>query len=94
MANKLSKKDIAKAVSLDMGVSLEHGNNFVDCLFKKIAAEMKAGNEVSIYGFGTFSKVERSARQGINPKTMEKISIAAKGAPKFKPAKTLKEVLA
>ena len=43
---------------------------------------MKAGDKVSLVGFGTFSVVERGARMGINPSTKKPIEIAAKKVPK------------
>jgi nucleoid DNA-binding protein len=48
---------------------------------------------IFISGFGTFSIVKRKARKGRNRKTGEKIKIAAKFIPKFKPAKEFKEAV-
>ena len=36
---------------------------------------MKAGDKVSLVGFGTFSVVERGARMGINPSTKKPIEM-------------------
>jgi len=63
----------------------------VETVFDSIAKELGRGGEVSIAGFGSFSAVKRAARQGINPKTGEKIQIAASIKPKFKAGKALKE---
>jgi DNA-binding protein HU-beta len=41
-------------------------------------------------GFGTFTIVKRKARIGRNPKTGDKIKIAARVLPNFKPAKAFK----
>ncbi|MGC8658994.1 MAG: HU family DNA-binding protein, partial [Desulfomonilaceae bacterium] len=56
-----------------------------------ITEALVAGEEVSIPGFGKFSVVVRQARSGINPRTKEKIQIEKTKAPKFSPAKLLKE---
>lgn len=48
---------------------------------------------VQLIGFGTFSITERAAREGINPKTMEKIKIAKSKSVKFKAGAKLKEVI-
>ena len=48
---------------------------------------------MAIAGFGVFKTVNRAARMGINPKTMEKIQIAASTKPKFRAAKALKEAV-
>lgn len=46
-----------------------------------------------ITGFGTFSVRNRSERPGRNPKTGEKIILAARRAPGFTPGKTLKKAV-
>ena len=58
-----------------------------------LTEELKKGEKVSFVGFGTFEVVERAERQGRNPKTNQTITIAACKAPKFKPAKALKEFI-
>lgn len=70
----LSKADAAKALSA-----------FTD----SVAEATKAGESVVLVGFGSFSVSERSARQGINPRTKEAIQIAAKKVVKFKPGSAL-----
>ena len=45
---------------------------------------MKAGDKVSLVGFGTFSVSERAERTGINPSTKATITIPAKKVAKFK----------
>lgn len=65
----------------------------VDAIFDTIAKTMAKGEEVSIAGFGTFKVSKRAARQGINPRTGEKIQIPASTKPKFRAAKALKEMV-
>ena len=52
-------------------------------LVKKIA--VVAGDKVQLLGFGTFAVKKRPARQGVNPSTGAKITIAAKKVVKFAP---------
>lgn len=65
----------------------------VDAIFDAIIKAMVKGDEVAIAGFGVFKTVKRAARMGINPKTGEKIQIAASTKPKFRAAKALKEAV-
>ena len=51
------------------------------------------GDDVSLIGFGTFARVKRAARAGVNPATGEKIKIKAKKLPKFKPGKAWKDLM-
>ena len=75
---ELKKSDVEKVLAA-----------FVDT----VEAELKAGNKVALVGFGTFEVRERAARTGINPKTKEKITIAASKAPVFKAGKAFKDAI-
>ena len=62
-------------------------------MFETIQTALSKGEEVAISGFGTFSAKKRAARQGVNPKTGERIQIAATTVPKFKAGKGLKDAV-
>ena len=63
----------------------------VEGVFDTITKTLSKGGEVAISGFGIFKVNKRAARAGINPKTGEKIQIAAKTVPKFRAGKALKD---
>ena len=65
---------------------------FIGALLDTIKKTVKKGDDVSLIGFGSFTKTKRAARMGINPATGEKIKIKAKTVPKFKPGKAWKEM--
>jgi DNA-binding protein HU-beta len=65
----------------------------VDCLLTSISKSLKKGEDVTLTGFGTFKVVKRKARKGRNPFTGEEIKIKATKAPKFSPAKALKDAV-
>ncbi len=65
----------------------------VDAVFDTITKTLARGEEVAIAGFGTFKISKRAARMGINPRTGEKIQIAASVKPKFRAGKVLKEAV-
>jgi DNA-binding protein HU-beta len=50
---------------------------------EEIAAQLGAGNEVKLTGFGKFSVSQRAAREGRNPQTGATLQIPAKTVPKF-----------
>ncbi|MDR0351211.1 MAG: HU family DNA-binding protein [Puniceicoccales bacterium] len=54
---------------------------------------IKKDGNVQIIGFGTFSVTKREKRNGVNPRTGEKIVINASKSVKFKPGAKLKEML-
>ena len=66
---------------------------FLNCTLDTIKKTVKKGEDVSLIGFGTWTKVRRKARMGVNPSTGEKIKIKAKTLPKFRPGKAWKEMM-
>ncbi|MFI5389730.1 MAG: HU family DNA-binding protein [Bacteriovoracales bacterium] len=66
---------------------------FLNYTLETIKKAVKKGDDVSLIGFGTFTRVKRKARAGVNPSTGEKIKIKAKTLPKFRPGKAWKEML-
>lgn len=65
----------------------------VEAVFDTIMDTMIKGDSVNITGFGVFRVSDRKAREGINPRTGEKIHIPAKKSPKFRAGKALKEAI-
>jgi DNA-binding protein HU-beta len=65
----------------------------VDAVFESIGEALKSGDEVRLVGFGTFSVASRAASEGRNPRTGEKIKIAASRQAKFRPGKGLRDKL-
>ena len=65
---------------------------FVNAFTDVVKKTVKKGDDVSLIGFGTFTKVRRAARMGINPATGERIKIKARTSPKFKPGKAWKDM--
>src|SRR5205085_2778064 len=55
----------------------------VDSVLDGIAGVLAGGGDVNFTGFGKFSVSDRAARQGVNPQTRERITIAASRVPKF-----------
>ncbi|MEK7195729.1 MAG: HU family DNA-binding protein [Patescibacteria group bacterium] len=90
----MKKQDLVEAVMSAAGLETKKQAELaVEGLFDAIVKSLSKGEEVAVTGFGTFKVVKRAARAGINPKTGEKIQIAAKIAPKFRAGKLLKEAV-
>ena len=65
----------------------------VQTTLNTIRDSLKRGEKVVLTGFGTFSIRSRQQRVGRNPKTGDKITLAARKAPGFTPGKTLKKAV-
>ena len=89
----MNKAELIAAVADKQGVAKTQAAGAVEAVFGVISDALKAGDRVQLVGFGTFEVRERPARKGQNPKTGEKIDIAASKAPVFKAGKSLKELV-
>ncbi len=90
----MKKPELIEAVMQTAGIEAKKDAvAAVEAVFDVITKTLSKGEEVAVVGFGTFKTVKRAARMGINPKTGEKIQIAASTKPKFKAGKVLKEAV-
>jgi DNA-binding protein HU-beta len=80
----MNKAELINAIAEEAGLSKADAKKALDATIKAVSDALIAGDKVSLVGFGTFSVSERTARQGINPKTKEAITIDAKKVAKFK----------
>ena len=89
----MNKSQLIAAVSSDSGLSKVDSARAIDSMLDTVTRTLKKGDEVSITGFGKFSVVKRAARQGVNPRTGERVKIKASKAPKFSAGATLKQAV-
>ncbi len=89
----MNKNDLVATVATSAGLSKADAGRAVDGVFDAITSALKAGNDVRLVGFGTFSITQRAATEGRNPRTGERIHIAATRLPKFKAGKALKDAV-
>ena len=90
----MTKDGLIDAVMSAAGIDVKtHAKAAVEAVFDTITKTLSRGEEVAVTGFGTFRVAKRAAREGRNPKTGEKIQIAASIAPKFKAGKGLKDAV-
>lgn len=90
----MNKAELIDAVQQAAGIEVKkQATMAVESVFDIVTKALARGEEVAISGFGSFKATKRAARQGVNPKTGEKIQIAASVAPKFKAAKALKDAV-
>jgi nucleoid DNA-binding protein len=63
----------------------------VDAVLDAITGVLKDGGDVNFTGFGKFAVAERNARQGVNPRTGERIHIPGGKVPRFSAGSGLKK---
>ena len=89
----MNKNDFVSSVAEKTGLSKADAKKAIDAFCETVSEVLKAGDKLSLVGFGTFSVAERGERQGINPLTKQPITIAAKKSAKFKGGKELTDAL-
>ena len=89
----MNKNELITKVADSSGLSKTDAGSAVDSVIESIVGALKAGDDVRLVGFGTFSVSDRAASEGRNPRTGEKIDIPASTQPKFKAGKGLKDSL-
>lgn len=89
----MNKTELVAAIAEKAGISKKDADAAVAAFVATVTDAMKAGDKVSLIGFGTFEAKARAARTGINPKTKETITIAATKVPAFKAGQALKNAV-
>ena len=80
----MKKSELVADVAAQAGLTKVQAQKAVEATVDAIAGALKNGDKVQLVGFGTFSVVEKAAREGVNPATGAKIQIPAKKVAKFK----------
>jgi len=87
----MTKKELAVLVSEKTEVPEKAAGDIISVVLEGISSALERGDSVSLPGFGGFKIAERSAREGRNPRTGEKLQIAASKAVRFTSGRALKE---
>ena len=87
----MNKTQLIEAVAAKADLKKKDAEAAVNAVTAAIAEALKAGDKVQLVGFGTFEVKTREAREGRNPRTGEKITIAASKHPAFTAGKALKD---
>lgn len=89
----MTKADLIDTVASEIELSKRQSAEIVELILTEIKSALQRGDRVALTPFGTFVVRNRKAREGRNPKTGEKIKIAARKVPAFVAGKSLKEAV-
>ena len=87
----MNKNELVRAIANKAGITIKDADIALDAVIGAITDGLNNGEKVQISGFGTFELKVKPAREGINPKTQEKIKISATKLPAFKFGKAYKD---
>ena len=89
----MNKTELIDQIATSAEISKAAAARALDATVEAGKSALKAGDSVSLIGFGTFAVGERAARTGRNPRTGKALNIKAAKVPKFRPGKALKDAL-
>ena len=89
----MNKRELIEAVCAELETTKSAAEETVNIVLQAIKDGVTSDDQVSIAGFGTWSKRSRAARTGRNPQTGAEIQISAAKVPAFKAGKALKDAV-
>ena len=89
----MTKADLVDRVADGGELSRRQAGHIIDLVLDEISDALKKGERVALTPFGSFVVRARKAREGRNPKTGERIKIAARKVPAFVAGKGLKDAV-
>ena len=89
----MTKSEFVDKVASSSGLSKKDADNAVNAVINTIEDSLRSGEDVNFTGFGKFSVNERGPRQGVNPRTGERITIPGGKVPKFSAGAGLKSAV-
>lgn len=87
----MNKSELIASISEKSGLTKKDSEKALGAIMESVNEALSKNEKIQLIGFGTFEVKERAAREGVNPKTKEKINIPACKVPSFKAGKELKE---
>ena len=89
----MTKAALVEEVARVAELTKKHSEVIVDAVFESIINALQRGEKIELRGFGSFRLRRREPRKGRNPKTGDRVDVASKRVPYFKPGKELKELI-
>lgn len=87
----MKKTEFIEAVADKAGITKTEASKNVNAVLDVITDTLANGDSVVLTGFGTFKVRHTKARNGVNPRTKERIRIPASKRPAFSAGAVLKK---
>jgi len=88
----MTKRDLVeKLAEKCKNLNQKEAEMVVNAIFDNMTEALARGDRIEIRGFGSFQVKQRNSREGRNPRSGEKVEVAAKKVPFFKVGKELKK---
>ena len=89
----MNRAELVAKIAEDTQMTQKQVDSMLAAFIEAVKTTVKAGEKVTLTGFGTFEKRHRKAREGRNPQTGAAMHIPASKVPGFKAGKGLKDIV-
>lgn len=79
----MNKSELIEIAAKEADITKAAAEKVLAAIIGAITKAVSKGDSVALIGFGSFKASKRAARTGVNPKTGEKLKIAATTVPRF-----------
>ncbi|MEH2110170.1 HU family DNA-binding protein [Nostoc sp.] len=90
----MNKGELVDAVAAKTNITKKQADEIISAFLSVVTEAVANGEKVTLIGFGSFERRDRSEREGRNPKTNEPMTIPATKVPAFSAGKLFKEKVA
>lgn len=89
----MTKQEFIDQVASKTDLSKKDATDAVEAVLATISETLQSGGDINFTGFGKFHVAERGDRQGVNPRTRERIMIKGGRVPRFTAGSALKSAV-
>jgi len=89
----VTKSELVEQVADRAELTRSDASKAVDAMLSTVEDALRRGSDVTVSGFGKFHVSDRASRAGVNPRTGERIQIAASRVPRFTAGSALKSAV-
>ena len=89
----MTKQEFIDQVASKTDLSKKDATDAVEAVLATIRETLQSGGDINFTGFGKFHVAERGDRQGVNPRTRERITIKGGRVPRFTEGSALKQAV-
>ncbi len=90
----MNKGELVDAVAAKTNITKKQADEVISAFLSVVTEAVANGDKVTLVGFGSFERRDRSEREGRNPKTNQPMTIPATKVPAFSAGKLFKEKVA
>ncbi|NEU84646.1 HU family DNA-binding protein [Nostoc sp. UIC 10630] len=90
----MNKGELVDAVAAKTNITKKQADEVISAFLSVVIEAVANGEKITLVGFGSFERRDRSEREGRNPKTNEPMTIPATQVPAFSAGKQFREKVA